>query len=537
MKLHQKIKAPRSKAAIPAALLAAAVVLSGCTTGGGADAASATGSADGQAAGNEEVRSVFNADPRSFDPVAGGVVDDYAAHKLMYATLVYRDKDNKVAPGLASEWKVTPTRATFTIRKGATCGDGTEITPKIVADSLAVFADPDSGSNFRELVFGPGQAKVSADAAAGTVTVDLAQPWSDLLNGMMLSASGIVCPAGLKDRKALALGEVPEAVSGPYELTEKRHGVSYEFTLREGAEFLAQYAEQMPGHAPKKISYSINTNSSAVSNELLTGTMDLAVLRGKDMTRFEGNQDFRTERIPSGSMFVLFNEREGHPFADEAKRRAVAQVIDQQAFNQAASGGLGEVYTSFAMPGVQCSNKDPKVLIPMDKQAAGQELKGLKVRFIGSQAFGPNGAANTYLAEALREAGAEVDLQNVDNATWSSELTQKVDTWDISIMASINAGGTMYGAMSTFVGLPTEDGGMNWGGYTNEPALDVVKRAMAQTDEAQRCQTYQDAQELLIGQAHVIPLSSLVSQVTARNGVWQTSPDGFRSDETVRIGG
>ena len=84
----------------------------------------------------------------------------------------------------------------------------------------------------------------------------------------------------------------------------------------------------------------------------------MPLVRGKDATRFGNNKDFSTTTIPQGSLYVMFNEREGHPFTDARLRKAVAQSLNRQAFNQAATGGLGELYASFAHPGVPCSNKD-----------------------------------------------------------------------------------------------------------------------------------------------------------------------------------
>ena len=404
----------------------------------------------------------------------------------------------------------------------------------MVAESLKVFASPDSKSSFRPLVLGEGPATVTADDAAGTVIVELAQPWTDLLQGLSLHATGIVCPAGLADPKALTAGDVPGAFSGPYTLTKKQHGVAYTFTLRDGYKAWPEYQTEIPGTPARTIEASVNANASAVSNELLTGTKDIATIRGKDATRFDGNKDFSAQVIPQGSLYMMFNERPGHPFTDPALRKAVAQALDPTAFNQAASGGLGELYSSFAHPGVPCSNKDTGRSSSQTPQPQAA-LAGVRIRMVGAQVFGPNGAANTYVAEALRAAGADIELRNVDLATWSTDLTQKLDTWDITVMGGINAGGTMYGALSTVIGTPVEKGGLNWGGLENQPALDLVSEAMTQTDDSERCGTYQEVQKLMIGDAHVIPLASLPAQVTIRSGFAMHTMNGQPDESTMRI--
>ena len=517
---------PPATAAIAVALLATA-----CTTGG------ATGGASKEAGGTvstDTINTVLNADPTSFAPHEVKNADDYMASRLLFDTLVRRDENNTIVPGLATGWEITPTKGVFTIREGATCSDGSPVTPQTVADSLTVFAT-DAGSSFRPLVFGKGEATISADQAAGTVTIDLAQPWTDLLQGMSLHASGIVCEPGLQDLDGLAAGEVEGAFTGPYTLTKKQHGVAYEFSLREDYKTWPEFETPIEGTPAKFIKASVNANSSAVSNELLTGTKDIALVRGKDATRFANNKDFSTTTIPQGSLYVMFNEREGHPFTDARLRKAVAQSLNQKAFNQAATGGLGEPYASFAHPGVPCSNKDASLLVAEDVAAAKQALAGLKVKMVGAQVFGPNGAGNTYVAEALRAAGADVELRNVDLATWSTDLTQKPESWDITVMGGVNAGGTMYGALSTMVGTPVEEGGLNWGGFENKPVLDLVAQAMTQADDAERCATYQQAQQVMIGEAHAIPLSSLPVQDTVRSGFSSHTMNGQSDASTMRI--
>lgn len=519
----------RRLATLAAAAAAITVAATGCTTGAGSGAA-----ASGEVS-TDTINTVLSADPTSFAPVEVRNADDYMANRLLFSTLVRRDENNKIVSDLASKWDITPTQGTFTIRDGATCSDGTPITAGVVAESLKVFASPDSKSSFRPLVLGEGPAKVTADESAGTVTVKLAQPWTDLLQGMSLHATGIVCPAGLKDPKGLTAGDIAGAFSGPYALTKKQHGVGYSFTLRDDYTTWPAYETKIEGTPAKTIEASVNANASAISNELLTGTKDIATIRGKDSTRFEGNQEFSTETIPQGSLYMMFNERPGHPFTDPALRKAVAQALNTTAFNQATSGGLGEVYTSFAHPGVPCSSTDTELLIQSDPAASQKALAGVKIRMVGAQIFGPNGASNTYVAEALRAAGADIELSNVDLATWSTELTQKVDTWDLTVMGGINAGGTMFGALSTVIGTPVEQGGLNWGGLENQPVLDLVAKAMKQTDPSERCGTYQEAQRVMIGQAHVIPLASLPSQVTIRSGFAMHTMNGQPDESTMRI--
>jgi len=520
----------RKTALATAVMASVALVAAGCS--GAGDAQSVVSKA---APTTDTVRSSFMADPNSFAPFDASGMDAPVSSRLLYDTLIRRDAGQTFAPGLATKWEVTPTSGTFTIRKDATCSDGTPITPAVVAGSLSHFSSADSFSPWRPVAFGTGTTTVTSDDAAGTVTLNLSKPWSDMLNGLTLPVAGIVCPAGLKDLDGLKAGTVAGAFSGAYTLTTKEHGVKYEYTLRDDYKAWPQFAKKLEGTPAKKLVYKVNGNQSAIANDLLTDGSDVGFLSGKDMERFNGKDGFSTERVQASSMFMLFNERVGHPFADEAKRKAVAQALDPAAFNKVATGGLGKVIPSMTFSGVACANTDTSILIKTNPAAAADALKGVKIRMIGSQAIGPNGAGATYAAEALRAAGAEVDLQNVDNSTWATTIIQKPESWDLTVMGSLNAAGTLFGAMSTQLGKPVEAGGMNWSGNVNEPVLGHVQAAMGKTDPKEKCASYHEAEKLMITEAHAVPLAAMTMQITTRKGVVLKSIDGFRDDTTIRI--
>ncbi|MBK1789155.1 ABC transporter substrate-binding protein [Prauserella cavernicola] len=483
---------------------AVTVGLSACTTGG--------------AGGTGTIQTAINAAPTTFSPWTAETRDDYDVSRLLFDTLVRRGADNKIVPALATSWESTPTEASFTIRDGATCADGTPITAEVVQNSLHAMATAE-GSVFRKIVFGPGRPTISADNAAKTVTVELAQPWQDLVQGMSLVATGIVCPAGLENPEGLRRGSVKGAFSGPYVLSASSHGVSYTFALRKGFTGWPDYGDTASrGKPAQTVQVDVMPNGSSRANALLTGGMDIGTISTQDMTRFDGDEGYTAQRLPSSSLFVLFNEREGTVFADEEVRRAVVQTLSRKSFNSAATAGLGDLATTFSHDAVPCASTDSSVLIEQDVEAAKPVLRGKTIRILGLEVIGPQGAGNTYIAEALRAAGATVEIDNVDVATWSTTGTGEPDAWDLTVFAGINAGGTMYGALSPVVGPPTEAGGANWSGTEHKDVLAMVDEAMREPDDRTRCGIYQRVQETLIEGAHVMPLSYLPAQLTTRSG-------------------
>ncbi|MCQ9388146.1 ABC transporter substrate-binding protein [Brevibacterium sp. 50QC2O2] len=490
--------------AVLAAAASAALVLSACTTGGGASSGGKT----------DTIRTTTLADPNTFDPTKFAGASAYQTGGLLYGTLVYQDQNNTLVPGIASEFKIDdPKHQEYTIRDGMKCGDGTEITATVVKDSLEYFV---KNSQQKSLVFGPSTPKIAADDAAKKVTVDLATGWSDSARGLTMNEAGIVCPAGLKDPAGLAKGTVEGAFSGPYTLTDNKPGASLEFTLRDDGYTFPEYKEKPDGEYAKKINFAINADNNAIANGLLTGTYDASAVSGDAMSRFDGKDEYAANRYASATLYAMFNERKGQPMADKATRVAVAQALNRTTFNQTIGGGLSKVLNSFASDDVECAATSDASIIKQDAEAAKKVLAGKTIRMVGTLAAGPNGAGNSYVAQALEAAGAKVKLRNLDNTTWATET--KKDTWDLTVMASLNPSRTMGGGLNYFTGPTVDDGGRNMSGDEHTSIVDLNLKAMATTDKDARCKIYQRAQEKLDQDAIVVPLSAIMTQATAKEG-------------------
>src|SRR5260221_3089270 len=85
-----------------------------------------------------------------------GVLNSYGQQVAVaiYDRMVAVGAGGKLVPYLAQSWTVTPSSVTFIVKKGATCADGTALTPTVVAGSFkALFG---AKSPFVPIAFGPG---------------------------------------------------------------------------------------------------------------------------------------------------------------------------------------------------------------------------------------------------------------------------------------------------------------------------------------------------------------------------------------------
>lgn len=94
-----------------------------------------------------------------------------------------------------------------------------------------------------------------------------------------------------------------------------------------------------------------------------------------------------------------------------------------------------------------CVSTDRSLLTGTDTAAAKQVLTGVSIKLEGSNAVA-GGAGNSYVAEALRAAGAEVKLTNADNAAWATDVTANQGDWDATVFPLISGtlarGGTYF---------------------------------------------------------------------------------------------
>lgn len=474
--------------------------------------------------------------PTTLDPQKSISLPDYQLARLAFDTLVRKD-DSGLVPGIAASWDATPTKVTFTLRKDATCSDGTKITPSIVADSLNAYVKDGDPGGVAE-TFGGSMPHITPDDAANTVTIALDMPWAELPQGLSVASTGIVCPKGLADKAKLGSAAVAGAGSGPYELTSFQPGVKYTFTLRKDYTAWPKWTTKLPGTAPKTIQYVVAPDPSATANMTLSGDLDIARIMPDSRSRFDGVSNVTLTSFPFGTFYVLFNERKGNPFADQKLRTAVAQVLDREQFFQTTTDGTGELLNSLASTATPCVAKGANpAIIPLDATAASAALKGVKIRLLGAQVVGTQGAGNELLQEQLRKAGADVTMENVDIGTWASKAFGQPDTWDLTIYPDLNFLGSLASPLSKFVGPDLMQGGGNVGGTTNAAAGGLMDQARAAADQGARCDLYNKAVDSLISRADTIPLVNEAYIYAARKGFAVYMLGGSLDDHIFRIVG
>jgi peptide/nickel transport system substrate-binding protein len=172
--------------------------------------------------------------------------------------------------------------------------------------------------------------------------------------------------------------------------------------------------------------------------------------------------------------------------------------------------------TSVGSPNAQCANTDASLLPAYDVSAASKVLTGRTINLVGTVTMAPG---TEYVAEALRSAGAKVNLNMVDNAR-AVQITSAGGTdWDLHVQGDVTQSGTLTSSLLRVMGPATEAGGRNKGGVVNDAGYQSLLSAMARVDVDDKCADLQDAQQSMLERVDVMPLTDLPTIEVTRSGV------------------
>lgn len=462
----------------------------------------------------------LNGDVDTFDPHKTRTTVGYQFALAFYDRLLSTDAHGKVIPYLATSWRVTPNSATLTLRKDATCSDGTPVTASVVAASLRRLGAPDTRAPYAVRTFGVGGYTVTADDAGATVTVTLNRPFSDLLLGLAMPWSSIICPAGLTDQDALASKSFG---SGPYVFERAVRGNTYTMMARKGHTWAPPGSRTLEEGRPERIMLRLVINTTTAANLLLAGGVDIAGISGRDLDRVAKNTSlFHTQSVSFGTDYLLFNQSEGRPGADRMIRTVMAMAIDREAYNKAAYAGQGQSITNFITSKVECFNRGTAALVPRYDptearamlQRAGwtaaadgklvKDGKPLSVKVVG---FTGHNAGPEYIFEALQKVGFSATLRVLELGALSAVYFGNSD-WDIT---SFPFGPPIPSpnSITAFVSGPAPATNL---GYIRNEEFNAAAEFGRTTTGVGRCVHWVQAQSALLKNVDLVPLVARVTQ-------------------------
>jgi peptide/nickel transport system substrate-binding protein len=452
----------------------------------------------------------------NMNPALGLTYGEEGFSLFVYDRLVTVGAGGKVLPYLASRWKEAGNTYTFTIKQGATCSDGTPVTPSVIANSLRYEANPKIGSFGTPLTFGPSGVTISSNNAAHTLTITTHERYVDILSGLAQPNAAIICPKGLAHPAAMQSAVFG---SGPYTLEKSTPGYEYVLKARPGYNWGPSGATSHEPGMPGTINFQVVTDETTAANFLSTGEINIAEVQGQDVKRLLSDKSLSQigTNIPGGDGLVL-NETAGHPGANPTVRKAIMMAVDPSDYSDASSSGNSEPVDTLLTPGMRCYNPavgsstvkyDPtaatRLLESIGYKMVGSELKKngipLTIDIIGlsSQNSGPQ-----YLLSALDSVGIDAKIGTTTDTVFLND-TFSTGNWDLEVYQFAGTFTTPY-FMGVQISGTTPPAGINVAHIKNATYNALQSKALLQGG-AKSCATWNAGFRAILKDADVKPLT------------------------------
>ncbi|MEU8379567.1 ABC transporter substrate-binding protein [Streptosporangium sp. NPDC048865] len=518
----------------------------GTTTGGGG---AAKGSATGEPRSGGTLRLAVEKEPECLDPHQSPTESARALTRPILDSLVHQDAKGSIHPWLATGWKVSPDRLTYTfeLRRDVTFTDGERFDAQAVVDNLDHAVAPETKS----LLAGSLLAAYRSAKAAGpsTVEIRLKRPDSGLLGALALPNLGIQSPRTLKGAPSTLCAKI--VGTGPYRSDTglvPQKGIDY---VRNPSHNSPPEGRQGPARLDR-IEVKVVPDNAARLGALTSGQVDaVTALSPTSLSTVRELPGFTLHSTPyPGINYSYWPNTANGPLSDVNVRKALRAGIDwgqivKNVYFGVYEGAQGVL--SAGTPGYDGSlapayAHDPAGAARLLDQAGwtGRDAAGYRTkdgrRLTLRHMWSDGSVANlaTQIQSAAKLLGVELVEENLDGGTFVKRLLdgdyELIDT-------SFSAPGpdvlrVLFGADN----IPTPERGIsnNMARYDNPEVEAGFRRALGAEDQAGRHRAYAEVQRRVTEDAAVLPVYSPLSTVTVRDGVRGI---GFNADGTPDLYG
>jgi peptide/nickel transport system substrate-binding protein len=475
-------------------LLALGLVAAACGDDDDGDAGTDAGTeteatgGDGEAVEGGQITIALGSEPTSLDP---HLVDDggeRAINDNIYETLLTRDAEGELQPGLATDLpeQIDDTTWEFTLREGVTFHDGSPFNAESVVATVNRMVNLIANEQtYNSGFFGTLTGAEAVDDTTVRITTD--------------GPDGVL-PARMYWLKQVAANaeEVPDLSdapngTGPYKFVEFNRGVN--ITIEANPD----YWDGTPSIGT--VEYEFIAESGTRLSGLLSGQYDLITnLAPQDVERAPEAADVQGQEHP----VIILDADEGIT-ADPEVRKALNMAVDKEAILESLYGGYGVVdkgqLLSESILGFN-SDLDP---YPYDPEQAAQMLEDAGVAGQSIQLVGTAGRwlRDREVVEAIanywQEAGMEVSLEVLEFGAYLDVLFDRENRADAIYVSSSNDILDADRQLSTYY----QAGGIG-SSNSNEELSGLIDEGRSETDPDAREETYNEAVALAYDEAYFV---------------------------------
>jgi peptide/nickel transport system substrate-binding protein len=470
------------------------------SSGGAASAAPTTAATQAASAGPVKMggtlKTAIGNENLTLDPLTSGYVSERQLYYNMYDSLVAIDTSLKIIPNLAESWDTPdPTTYIFHLRQGVKFHDGTDFNADAVKFNLDRYLNDKTSRRAGEISFIQSTDVVDPY----TVKVTLKQPFSPFLAnlvdraGMMLSPKAIQAGGQDFSRKPVGAG------TGAFRFVEWVQ--NDHMTMDRNPNYWKKDASgnQLP-YLDKIIWHPI-TDSTVLLANLKTGDIDASYyVAPKDVAGLKGSTDVILEMAPGLSFDAFEFNTQKEPFNKKELRQAVAEAIDRDQISKTVYFGTELVGYGPLPPSswaYDASLKPYSASVDKAKQymAAGGMPNGFTFEYKLASGSPVGQQLLQLVKDQVAKAGITLNITQLDSTVVSTDAQNgNFQATGYGWSGRIDPDGNIYNFLHT-------GGGLSDTKYSNPQVDDLLDKARATSDQAQRKGFYQQAVKMLADDA------------------------------------
>jgi len=520
-----------SSSAATATPKVAAIPVTGATTApaiaaGAAPAATQSPSAGAPKKGGT-IKAEINSDVQNLDPMPSTLLVDRQVLYNLYDSLVAIDKDLKIIPSLAESWQTPdPKTYIFKLRQGVKYHDGTDFNADSVKWNIERYLTDKKSLRGPEIGF--------------VQTVEVMDPYTVKFN---LKAPFAPLLANLSDRAGMMVSQ-KAAEAGGIDFTRKPLGGgtgAFKFVewvkddhiaLERNANYWKKDASGTALPYLDKVTIRPIVDATVALTNVKTGDVDVShYLPAKDYASVKaGKEIILQETTGLGYASIALNVRD-EPFNKKELRQAFAEAIDRDQL-------LKTIFFDVGKPAYGAFPPSNFAYDPNFKPYTGHASKAKEYLKAGGKPDGftcemkirSGDPETSQLAQLVKDqvakAGITMNLIQIDYPTLVAD--QQAGKYQANLTGwsgRIDPDGNVYNQLHT--GTPNNL-------YSNPQVDDLLDRARAASDQAQRKEMYQQVQKLVADDAPTVyyqfPLSFMLTRPTIQG--MTLYPDAIMRFET-----
>ncbi|MFT4307403.1 MAG: ABC transporter substrate-binding protein [Microbacterium sp.] len=500
-------------------LTASAVLLAGCSATAATDSTSASPTSGG------DLVIGISADPTCLDPQQNGTAASISASRQVVDSLTDIDPDTgEVIPWLAESWEVDDdaTSFTFTLREGVTFSDGTPLDAEVVAQNFDTVVSLGAATS---LVTGYLSGYESATVVDDrTVRIDFSTPNAGFLASTAVVQLGIVSSSTLE--KTAEERCQPENIvgTGPFVYESYTQNESTVLTRRDGYDWPSERAAHSGEAYLDSVTFQVIGESSVRVGSLQSGQLDaITDVQPTDEETLSAAGFGVVSRANPGVVNTLYPRATNPITADTAVRQAIQIGIDREQLASVLSSSYAPATSVLAAstPGYT----DLSAELAYDPDTAQQLLEddgwtlgddGVRVkdgtRLSVDVAYLNSVVTNQTVLELVQQQLADIGIELTLRPLAVADYLEAVQEDSLAFSFGNYTRPELDVLRTTFAGSSSST-------RISDDDLDAVLSQLQSTsDDAQRTELGDQAQQSIVEEAYGIPVYEL-SQVAA------TSPE------------